>query len=84
MRNARNRTRPRSSGCASSNRPKAVNPSAWVFDAMAGYDVNDSISLQLNAQNLTDKFYLASLNNGGTRYMLGAPRTILLSAQFRY
>lgn len=62
----------------------AVNPSSWVFDAMAGYDVNASISLQLNVQNLTDKFYLASLNNGGSRFVLGQPRTILLSAQFKY
>jgi len=61
----------------------AVNPAAWVFDAMAGYDVNDHLSLQFNVQNLTDKFYLASLNNGGSRFALGAPRTLLLSAQFR-
>jgi catecholate siderophore receptor len=61
----------------------SVNPSSWVFDAMAGYDVNGKVSLQLNVQNLTDKFYLASLNNGGSRFVLGAPRTILLSVQFR-
>jgi catecholate siderophore receptor len=62
----------------------AVNPSSWVFDAMAGYDVNAGISLQLNVQNLTDKFYLSSLNNGGSRFVLGTPRTVLLSAQFKY
>ncbi len=39
---------------------------------MAGYDVNETVSLQLNVQNLTDKFYLASLNNGGSRFVLGA------------
>jgi catecholate siderophore receptor len=61
----------------------SVNPDAWVFDAMAGYDVNERISLQFNVQNLTDKFYLASLNNGGSRFVLGTPRTFLLSAQFR-
>jgi catecholate siderophore receptor len=58
----------------------AMNPSAWVFDAMAGFDVNDHVSLQLNANNVTDKFYLNSLNNGGSRFVLGAPRTIMLSA----
>jgi catecholate siderophore receptor len=62
----------------------SVNPSAWVFDAMAGYDVNASISMQLNVQNLTDKFYLSSVNSGGSRFVLGTPRTILLSAQFKY
>jgi catecholate siderophore receptor len=38
----------------------------------------------LNVQNLTDRFYLASVNNGGSRFLLGAPRTLLLSAQYRY
>jgi catecholate siderophore receptor len=62
----------------------AVNPDAWVLDAMAGYAVNERISLQLNVQNLTDQFYLASLNNGGSRFVLGAPRTFLLSGTLRF
>jgi catecholate siderophore receptor len=62
----------------------AVNPDAWVFDVMAGYDVNERIGLQLNVQNVTDKFYLNSLNNGGSRFVLGQPRTVLLNASFRY
>jgi catecholate siderophore receptor len=62
----------------------AVNPDAWVFDAMAGYAVNDRVSLQLNVQNVTDRFYLASLNNGGSRFVLGAPRTVLLSGTVRF
>ena len=57
----------------------AVNPDAWVIDVMAGYEVNEKVSLQLNVQNLTDKFYLNSLNNGGSRFVLGTPRTLLLS-----
>jgi catecholate siderophore receptor len=62
----------------------AVNPEAWVIDLMAGYELNERISLQLNAQNVTDKFYLASVNNGGTRFSLGAPRSILLSARVKF
>jgi catecholate siderophore receptor len=62
----------------------AVNPSAWVLDAMAGYDVNDRVALQLNVQNLTDRFYLASVNNGGSRFVLGAPRTVLLSGTVKF
>ena len=62
----------------------AANPEAWVFDAMAGYTVNEKVSLQLNVQNLTDKFYLASLNNGGSRFVLGTPRTILMSGTVRF
>ncbi len=46
--------------------------------------VNEQISLQLNVQNVTDKFYLASLNNGGSRFVLGAPRTFLLSARVKF
>jgi catecholate siderophore receptor len=62
----------------------ARSPSYWVVDAMAGYDVNARVSLQLNVQNLTDEFYLASLNNGGSRYTLGTPRTFLLSGTVRF
>ena len=60
----------------------ARNPSSWVFDAMASYAVNDALSVQLNVQNITDRFYLASVNNGGSRFVLGAPRTVLLTVQF--
>jgi catecholate siderophore receptor len=62
----------------------AVNPSYWLVDAMASYDVNESVSLQLNVQNLTDEFYLASVNNGGRRYILGTPRTVLLSGRVEF
>jgi catecholate siderophore receptor len=61
-----------------------ANPDAWVIDAMAGYDVNERISLQLNVQNLLDEFYLNSLNNGGSRFVLGAPRTILLTGTVKF
>ena len=59
-------------------------PSYWVFDAMAGYEVNKNLSVQFNVKNLTDKFYIASLNNGGSRYTLGAPRTLQLTANLQY
>jgi catecholate siderophore receptor len=62
----------------------ARSPSYWVVDLMAGYDVNERISLQLNVQNLTDEFYLASLNNGGSRYTLGTPRTFLLTGRVKF
>jgi catecholate siderophore receptor len=62
----------------------AVNPDAWIFDAMAGYDLNERVSLQLNLQNLWDRFYLNSINNGGSRFVLGAPRSILLSGTVRF
>ena len=32
---------------------------------MAGYEINDQVSLQLNGYNLTDELYVAALNNSG-------------------
>jgi catecholate siderophore receptor len=55
----------------------------WVFDAMAGYDINERISLQLNALNVTDEFYIASVNNGRSRYTLGPPRSYQLTINAR-
>ncbi len=40
-------------------------------------------ALEANLQNLTDRFYLSSINNGGSRFVLGAPRSILLSGTVR-
>lgn len=56
----------------------------WVFDAMASYAVNDSLSLRLNVNNLFDKTYVAAINKSGYRYMPGAPRNLLLTATFRF
>jgi catecholate siderophore receptor len=62
----------------------AESPDYWVLDAMAAYDFNEQVSLQFNVQNLTDEFYLASLNNGGSRFVLGAPRTFLLTGRVQF
>ena len=61
-----------------------VIPDYWVVDAMLGYAVNDQVSLQLNAYNLTDEFYVASLNNSGARYAPGQPRSALLTVNFQF
>ncbi len=60
------------------------SPGYAVLDAVAIYDVNKSLSLQLNAYNLADKSYVVSLNNSGARYYPGAPRSALLTANFKY
>lgn len=59
-------------------------PSYWVADAMASYDINKNVSLQLNLINITDKVYMASVNNGRSRYTLGQPRTAQLSANIAF
>jgi catecholate siderophore receptor len=59
-------------------------PDYWVLDLMASYAVNDNVSLQLNAYNLTDELYVATLNNSGARYMPGSPRSALLTVNFSF
>ena len=59
-------------------------PSYWVFDAMASYEVTKNVSLQLNIYNLADKDYIQSMNNGGSRYVLGAPRQATLTANLKF
>jgi catecholate siderophore receptor len=59
-------------------------PEYWVVDAMIGYELNDKVSLQLNAYNLADEEYIASLNNSGARYIPGTERSGLLSVNFRF
>jgi catecholate siderophore receptor len=60
------------------------SPSYAVFDAMIGYEINKNVSVQLNLYNLTDKFYLARVNNAGNRLVLGTPRSALLTANFKF
>ncbi|WP_308419594.1 catecholate siderophore receptor Fiu [Chitinimonas koreensis] len=59
-------------------------PDYWVFDAMAAYEINKNVNLQLNVYNLADKEYIGSLNNSGARYSPGTPRSARLTANFLY
>lgn len=59
-------------------------PSYTVLDAMVGYQLNKKLSLQLNLFNLTDKFYLARVNNAGNRATVGTPRSALLTAKLQF
>lgn len=59
-------------------------PSYTVLDAMLGYAVNKNLSLQLNVFNLTDKFYIARINNAGNRATVGAPRSAVLTAKLQF
>ena len=62
----------------------AFTEAYWVFDAMASYPVNKHFDLQLNLYNLFDKHYVAAINKSGYRYTPGAPRSAMLTANFRY
>ncbi|HVI57377.1 MAG TPA: catecholate siderophore receptor Fiu [Luteimonas sp.] len=55
-----------------------------VWDLVASYAVTERFDLQLNANNLFDKDYVAAINKSGYRYTPGAPRSLLLTANFRF
>ncbi|MGN6113799.1 MAG: catecholate siderophore receptor Fiu [Luteimonas sp.] len=62
----------------------AYTRSWMVYDAVASYPVGDRVTLRLNAYNLFDKRYVASINKSGYRYAPGAPRTFVLSADIAF
>lgn len=55
-----------------------------VVDLMLAYQVTDTIKLRVNANNLFDKDYIASINKSGYRYTPGTPQTFLFSADFSF
>lgn len=58
-------------------------PSHTVYDAMIRYDVNKSLALQLNANNLSDaRVYDAS--HVGVFANVGSGRSMMLTATYRY
>jgi catecholate siderophore receptor len=59
-------------------------PEYWVVDAMLGYQVNEKVNIQLNGYNLLDEEYIATLNNGGSRYIPGTPLSALLTVNFTF
>ncbi|MHC1479069.1 catecholate siderophore receptor Fiu [Frateuria aurantia] len=58
--------------------------SYWVVDAMASYPINKSLDLQLNLYNLGNKFYIASINKSGYRYIPGATRSAMVMVNFHF
>jgi catecholate siderophore receptor len=55
-----------------------------VVDAMVSYEAGTRLALRLNAYNIADKRYVAAINKSGYRYTPGAPRSFLLSADYRF
>ena len=54
-------------------------PSYWLMNAMAAYDVSRTLTLRLNANNLTDEMYVDRV--GGGHYIPGPGRSIVISAE---
>lgn len=62
----------------------AYTDSYTVVDAVVSYDFSANLSVRLNAYNLFDEEYVASINKSGYRYTPGTPRTFILSADVRF
>ena len=54
-------------------------PSYWLANAMAACEVNRSLTLRLNVNNLTDEFYADRV--GGGHYIPGPARSVTFSAE---
>ena len=56
--------------------------SYWLIDATASYRINKFVDLQLNLNNITDKYYFDRITGG--QVVPGAARTILLTTNFNF
>lgn len=61
-----------------------VLPDYWIVNAMASYAVSADLNIRLNVTNLTDELYARAINNNSNRTYLGAPRSFLLSVDYRF
>lgn len=59
-------------------------PAYTLVNALVAYDVSENVTLRLNIDNLLNETYAVSANWNGSRATLGAPRTYLMSAGFRF
>ncbi|HWA25664.1 MAG TPA: TonB-dependent siderophore receptor [Lacunisphaera sp.] len=59
-------------------------PGYWLFNAMASFPVGRHLTLRLNVNNLFNEGFVQTFNNNGARFAPGAPRSYLLSAEFRF
>lgn len=59
-------------------------PGYTVVNAMVAYDLTENVTLRLNVNNIGDQTYVTSSNWPGSRVALGAPRTFILSTNFRF
>jgi catecholate siderophore receptor len=70
-----------SSRLAQNVSPIKMVPGYWTFDAMAKYDFNQRWSLQLNVNNIFDKYYYEQLHP--FHVVPGAGRVALITLNFR-
>jgi catecholate siderophore receptor len=71
-----------SSRYASNVAPIKIAPGFWTFDLFAKYDFNEKMSVQVNVNNILDRYYYEGLHP--FHIVPGAGRTALLTLNFRY
>jgi iron complex outermembrane recepter protein len=59
-------------------------PSYTTVDALLRYEVSRNLNLALSVSNLANKDYALSAPNSGTQWLLGAPRTVMLTARAKF
>jgi catecholate siderophore receptor len=59
-------------------------PGYWLWNALASYPLGQHFTLRLNVNNVFSEKYVQSYNNNGARFSPGAPRTYLVSADFKF
>ena len=59
-------------------------PSYVTLDALARYEVSRNFNLALSVNNLTNKDYALSAPNSGAQWLLGSPRTVMLTARTKF
>lgn len=57
--------------------------STTLFNAMASYQLNDALALQVNIDNLTDQEYISDYSAKG-HFLPGAPRNIKLGLNYKF
>lgn len=65
------------------NANTSVMPGYTVYDATVAWHTNQKTTFHLNARNLTDKLY-ASTFYDTAQFIIGAPRSLEVTAEFRY
>jgi catecholate siderophore receptor len=70
---------------ASATAPNFYTDAYWIHRAMASYEVNDNLAVQLNVSNLTDEEYFQRIrNNAGNGWATpGDARAAVLSLTYR-
>jgi iron complex outermembrane receptor protein len=69
---------------AANNANTLTIPSYTTVDALLRYEVSRNVNLALSVSNLTNKDYALSAPNGGAQWLLGAPRTVMLTARAKF